>query len=158
MQGNNKSFRIRTNIGDDSNVHVNLTQDYDTFEILSLKINTDGVYKLHNSNYGVVVGRVLANNGFGVPNAKISIFIEAEFDESVTNEMMVIYPFSYTSDVNYTGKRYNLLPDDEVDECHQTVGSFPNKTYLLDNDAIIEVFDKYYKYTTRTNNQFRLSI
>ena len=34
MQGNNKSFRIRTNIGDDSNVHVNLTQDYDTFEIL----------------------------------------------------------------------------------------------------------------------------
>ena len=152
MQGNNKSFRIRTNIGDDSNVHVNLTQDYDTFEILSLKINTDGVYKLHNSNYGVVVGRVLANNGFGVPNAKISIFIEAEFDESVTNEMMVIYPFSYTSDVNYTGKRYNLLPDDEVDECHQTVGSFPNKTYLLDNDAIIEVFDKYYKYTTRTNN------
>lgn len=152
MQGNNKSFRVRTNIGDDSNVHINLTQDYDTFEILSLKVSTEGIYKLHNANYGVIVGRVLANQGFGVPNAKISIFIEAEFDESVTNEMMSIYPFSDTSTSNYTGKRYNLLPDDEVDECHQTVGSFPNKTYMLDNDVILEVFDKYYKYTTRTNN------
>lgn len=152
MQVNNKSYRIRTNVGDSTNINVNLTQDYDTFEILSLKVGTQGMYKLHNSNYGVIVGRVLANQGFGVPNAKISVFIEAEFDESVSNQISTIYPFTSTADVNYTGKKYNLLPDDETDECHQVVGSFPNKTYLLDNDVMIEVFDKYYKYTTRTNN------
>ena len=152
MSGSNRSLRIKTDIGNSQNINVNLTQDYDTFEILSLKVEGQGVYKLHNSNYGVVVGRVLANDGFGVPNAKISIFIEAKFDESITNTMAQIYPFSMTSDVNYTGKRYNLLPDDEVDVCHQVVGSFPNKTYLLDNDVLLEVFDKYYKYTTRTNN------
>ena len=77
----NKTYRIKTDIGDKLHnnyisIDANLLQDYDTFDILSVKINCVDTYQLHNSNYGVVVGRVLANNGFGVPNAKLSIFIE----------------------------------------------------------------------------------
>ena len=43
---------------------------------------------------------------------------------------------------------YNTLPDENVTECHQAVGTFPNKR--LDNN-ILEIFDKYYKYTTVSN-------
>ena len=145
-----KSYRIRTNVGQDNYVSVNLEQDYDAFDILSLTINTHDVYRLHNANYGVVVGRVLANNGFGIPNAKISIFIEA--DENQRAELAEIYSYVTTSSPGKNGVRYNLLPDNEVGDCHQVVGTFPNKRYVLDNEDIIEVFDKYFKYTTRTNN------
>lgn len=145
-----KSYRIRTNVGQDNYVSVNLEQDYDAFDILSLTINTHDVYRLHNANYGVVVGRVLANNGFGIPNAKISIFIEA--DENQRAELAEIYSYVTTSSHGKNGVRYNLLPDNEVGDCHQVVGTFPNKRYVLDNEDIIEVFDKYFKYTTRTNN------
>ena len=150
MSENNKSYRIRTTVGADNYVSVNLEQDYDTFDVLSIKISSSDLYRLHNSNYGVVVGRVQANGGFGVPNAKISIFIPS--DEVDSEEIKSVY--SYASSVSKDGKgvRYNLLPDEKVDNCHQVVGTFPNKRYLLDNEVIMEVFDKYYKYTTRTNN------
>lgn len=150
MSETNKSLRIRTSVdGNASSVFVNLDQSYDTFEILSLKLKQTDVYKLHSANYGVIVGRVLANGNFGVPNAKISIFIEGNFDDE---ELSNIYPYTTTSTENKDGIRYNLLPDEKIDDCHQVVGTFPNKTYLLDNDVLIEVFDRYYKYTTRTNN------
>ena len=150
MSDNNKSLRIRTNVNGDSYVSVNLDQTYDSFEILSLKLKSSDMYKLHSSNYGVIAGRVLANESFGIPNAKISVFIEGDFESS---EMVnTVYPYTSTSSKNGDGVRYNLLPDNNVDNCHQVVGSFPNKTYLLDNDVLIEVFDKYYVYTTRTNN------
>ena len=151
----NKTYRIRTDIGeklttDYITLDANLVQDYDTFDILSVKIDSVNTYKLHNANYGIVVGRVLANNGFGIPNAKLSIFIEADSDDG--EKLRELYPFSSTASKNRKGVRYNLLPDEQVDDCHQIVGTFPNKRYALDNDVILEVFDKYYKYTTRTNN------
>lgn len=154
MSETNKSLRIRTTVGDTnpSVVNVQLEQDYDVFEIMSIKLKQEDTYKLHNANYGVIVGRVLANNGFGVPNAKISVFIEGEFDDSTVDGISSIYPYSSTRSTDGDGIRYNLLPDNKVDDCHQVVGTFPNKSYLLDNDILIEVFDKYYKYTTRTNN------
>lgn len=150
----NRTLRVRTAVGESSEpvVSVALEQDYDAFEILSLKLTDEDVYKLHNANYGVVVGRVLANGGFGVPNAKISVFIEGVFDDSVTDEITAAYPYTTVRSTDTDGVRYNLLPNEQVDDCHQTVGTFPNKTYTLDNDVLIEVFDKYYKYTTRTNN------
>lgn len=151
----NKTYRIRTDVGRNSNekyitLDTNLVQDYDVFDILSVKINSVDTYKLHNANYGVVVGRVLANNGFGVPNAKISIFIP--YDTENGERVRELYPFSSTASRNKDGVRYNLLPDEKTSDCHQIVGTFPNKQYALDNDVILEVFDKYYKYTTRTNN------
>ena len=151
----NKTFRIRTDIGeklssDYITLDANLVQDYDTFDILSVKINSVDTYKLHNANYGVVVGRVLANNGFGIPNAKLSIFIAADSDDG--EKLRELYPFSSTVSKDRKGVRYNLLPNEKVTDCHQVVGTFPNKRYALDNDVVLEVFDKYYKYTTRTNN------
>ena len=151
MSETNKTLRIHTSVGNASNVSIQLNQSYDTFEILSLKLREEDVYKLHSANYGVIVGRVEANGGFGVPNAKISIFIEGEFDND-NIELSTIYPYTSTTSENGDGVRYNLLPDNKVEDCHQIVGTFPNKTYLLDNDVLVEVFDKYYIYTTRTNN------
>ena len=152
MAENNKSYRIRTKVGQEADTYLNvhLDQDYDSLEILSLKISDKDVYRLHNSNYGVIAGRVLANGNFGVPNAKISIFIAAD-QTNADLRQWELYPYASTSTRATNGIRYNLLPDESVKDCHKAVGTFPNKTYLLDNDAILEVFDTYYIYTTRTN-------
>ena len=66
-----RSYRIRTDIGSDKVLRVNMRQDVDLFEVLSLKLSQSNMYRLHTSDYGVVVGRVLANDAFGIPNAKI---------------------------------------------------------------------------------------
>lgn len=155
MADTTKSYRIRTDIGskltdDYITVDANLVQDYDAFDILSVSIDSVDTYKLHNSNYGVVVGRVLANNGFGIPNAKISIFISSDGEDG--EKVKKLYPYTSSAGKDSDGVRYNLLPDEQVNDCHQVVGTFPNKRYALDNDVVLEVFDKYYKYTTRTNN------
>lgn len=155
MAETSKSYRIRTDIGRDNTkdyitVSADLMQDYDTFEVLSVDIKSKDAYQLHNSNYGVVVGRVLANNGFGIPNAKISIFIEADTKNGI--DVGNIYPFHSSVGRDKNGVRYNLLPNERVDGCHQVVGTFPTKRYALDNDVILEVFDHYYTYTTKTNN------
>lgn len=144
------SYRIRTNVGEEPSVlNVKLNQTFDTLEILSLKISQEDTYKLYKSDYGVVVGRVLANGGVGIPNAKVSIFIEAEGDQ--TSEERLLYSFGSVSDTNNKGVRYNLLPESIDDACYQNVGTFPTKRLVLDNNDIIEVFEKYYKYTTCTN-------
>ena len=152
MAENNKSYRIRTKVGReaDSFLNVKLDQDYDSLEILSLKISDKDTYRLHNSDYGVIVGRVLANGNFGVPNAKISVFIPAD-GQNTDLERWNLYPYTSTSTKNYDGVRYNLLPDASVKDCHKAVGTFPHKTYLLENESLLEVFDDYYVYTTRTN-------
>lgn len=150
----NKTYRIRANVGSSNEEYIaidaNLLQDYDTIDILSLKIDSVDMYKLHNSNYGVVVGRVLANNGFGVPNAKLSIFIPNDGNDN--DKVLELYPFKGVLSNDNNGNRYNLLPNEKISDCHQIAGTFPTKRYALDNDAVLEVFDKYYKYTTTTNN------
>lgn len=146
-----KSFRIRTDVGKDKVVHVNLQQDYSFLEILSLKINQIDTYKLHVSNYGLLVGRVLANGNFGIPNVKVSVFIPLDDEDSLLSDIKNLYPYMTTSDKDSEGRRYNLLQDSSNDECYRVVGSFPNKRLVLDNDNYIEVFDKYYKFTTVTN-------
>lgn len=148
---NNRSYRIKTNIGDTETykIDVPLTQTYDMFEILSLKLNQKNEYKYYDANYGVVVGRILANNALGLQNVKVSIFIPVDETESVSKRLL--YNFASPQDSDDNGVRYNLLSDVVDTACHQDVGTFPNKRLLLDNNDIIEVFDKYYKYTTVTN-------
>ena len=147
---NNKTLRIRTNINEDQYITVNLEQEYDVLEILSMKIDQKGVYKYTVGDYGVVVGRVVANNGFGVPNAKLSLFIVKNETNDIIKE--VLYPYDSTMDKDEEGRRYNLLPDSQKDDCHQVVGSFPNKRVMLDEKSVLEIFDEYYRYTTRTND------
>ena len=151
MSENNKSYRIRTEVGKDKSLYFKLDQKFDILEILSLKLRQEGLYKLHTSDYGVIVGRVLANNGFGIPNAKVSVFIQISDEDIRRNEILGLYSFNTTRDKDADGIRYNLLPDTPVNECHKAVGTFPSKTMVLDNDIVLEVFDKYFKYTTKTN-------
>lgn len=151
MSETNKSFRIRTNVNaDEQYVNVDFTQNYEKIEILSLEINQSNSYRLMNSNTGIVVGRVLANEGFGIPNAKVSVFIRYDNTDDFNSKLN--YQYTSTFSTNEDGVRYNLLPDSTDDMCQQAVGSFPSKRYVLDNNDVIEVFDKYYTYTTRTNN------
>lgn len=152
MENTSKVYRIRTKVGSDAPnvIDVSLEQTYDMFEILSLKLNQQNTYKTYDSDYGVIVGRVTANGGFGVPNAKVSIFIEVSDDETEKNKLL--YNFTSTHSKDNDGIRYNLLPDYVDDACHQNIGTFPNKRLVLDNSDVLEVFDKYWKYTTVTNH------
>ena len=70
-----KSYRIRTAPGTDKNIRVNINQDFDFLEILSLKLRQEDVYTRFCADYGVVAGRVIVNGGYGVPNANVSIFV-----------------------------------------------------------------------------------
>ena len=70
-----QSYRIRTTPGDDKNIVIQVNQDFEQLEILSLKLQQEDVYDRSCADYGVIVGRVSVNNGFGIPNAKISVFI-----------------------------------------------------------------------------------
>lgn len=151
MQENNKSYRVHTNVGEDTFLNVNINQDIEQLEILSLKLDVDNFYKLHTSSYGCLVGRVLANKGVGIPNVKISMFIPVEAADLQNPIYKYLYPYTNTKSKNQDGIRYNLLPDVVSDKCHQDVGTFPNKRLVLDDVNVIEVFDKYFKYTTVTN-------
>ena len=151
MSNTNKAYRIRTDINSDVQyINIDMTQSYDKYDILSLEIKQSNSYRLMNSGTGIIVGRVLANEGFGIPNAKISVFLSYNKEDNIENSLR--YHYMSTKDCDDDGIQYNLLPNHSDDECKQSIGSFPTKRYVLDNDDIIEVFDKYYKYTTRTNN------
>jgi hypothetical protein len=152
MSDFNKSYRIRTEVGKDTEVHVNLKRDYDVLELMSLKINQENIYKFHTANYGVVAGRVLANDAFGIPNAKVSVFIPIDKNDQMDVVKSVLYPYNNTKSQDNNGVRYNLLPNEQISECYTVIGTFPEKQYLLDNNNVLEVFEKYYKFTTRTNN------
>ena len=70
-----KSIRIHTTPGgDDKYVSLKIDQDFDFLEVLSIKIRQEEIYRQYCSDYGVLVGRVLLNDGFGAPNCKVSIF------------------------------------------------------------------------------------
>ena len=150
---NQSTYRIRTTLGDTNpvTIPVSLMQEYNSFEILSLKVNTDDTYRSYTSPTGMVIGRVsTANNGLGIPNVRVSIFVPKEtYDQS--DEEEVLYPFSSPTDTDTDRVRYNLLPSDSDVSCYQVVGTMPTKRKILDNETVCDVFDKYYKYTTITN-------
>ena len=152
MEETNRVYRIRTKVGENAPnvIYVPLKQTYDMFEILSLKIDQKNTYKTYQSDYGIIVGRVTANGGFGIPNAKVSVFIEVSDEDSLKDKLL--YNFTSTSSTDNKNIRYNLLPDYVDDACHQNVGTFPNKRLVLDNQDVIDMFDKYWKYTTTTNS------
>jgi hypothetical protein len=147
-----KSYRIRTQVGVDKYINVKLDQDFDFLEILSLKINQSDLYTKVCSDYGVVVGRVVVNGGFGLPNAKVSIFIPLAPEDELNPTISELYPYKTLSDNNELGYRYNLLPHDPSYSVHSATGTFPNREEVLIDQTYIEVYDKYYKYTVKTND------
>lgn len=146
-----KNYRIKANVGEDIVLKAHLHQDIDFLEVLSLKINQSNTYKLHTSNYGIIVGRILANEAFGIPNAKVSVFIKLSDEDSERSDIINLYPYVSINSKDGENRRYNLLPDSSNNDCYRIVGTFPNKRLVLDNETYIEIFDKYWKYTTVTN-------
>ena len=150
-----KAIRIKTTPnGGDKYVKIKLEQDFDFLEVLSLNINQEDVYKRFSSDYGVIVGRVIINNGFGVPNAKVSVFIPLDDIDKNDTLKKGLYPYEKINDRNSDGIRYNLLTQnpDSQNDCFTPVGTFPSKREVLDNDVMLEVYCKYYKFTTTTNH------
>ena len=146
------TIRIRTEVGKDQYIKIPFKQEFNFLEILSLKISQEDVYKNFSADYGCVVGRVTLSN-LGVPNCRVSIFIPLTNEDSDNEEIKSLYPYqNIFSDKNKEGIRYNLLPEDSQSTCHTPVGTFPSKRKLLDNDILLEIHDKYYKYTTITNH------
>lgn len=156
----NKSYRIKTEVGTNTNKNIKLKLDNNIadFDILSLNISQRNSYQAFNGDFGVVVGRVIANGGVGIPNAKVSIFIPLDEEDESNDEIRSIYPYKTPRDQNIDGKRYNLLPrigrrqPDGRFKPKQAFGSFPTKEEIMVNDDIRYVYEKYYKYTTITNS------
>ena len=146
-----KSYRIRTEVGVDKYINVNLEQDWESLEVLSMKILANDVYTRMCSDYGVVVGRVFVNNGFGLPNARVSVFIPLDDADELNPVISELYPYRTITDTNVDGYRYNLLPKLPSYNGHQSTGSFPNISDVLMDDSYIEVYDKYYRFTVKTN-------
>ena len=149
------SIRVRTTPnGGDNYLKLKLDQDFDFIEILSLKISQEDAYKKFCSDYGVIVGRVVINSGFGVPNAKVSVFIPIDNIDKDNPIIKGLYPFEVVSDKNDDGLRYNLFSDEANPEnkCSTKIGSFPTKREVLDNSDLLYVYCKYYKFTTTTNH------
>jgi len=147
-----KSYRIRTQVGIDKQVNIDLNQDFEFLEILSLKLAQSELYIRQCSDYGVVVGRVSINNGFGVPNAKLSIFIPITQEDELNPVLNSIYPYKTVDDINEDGYKYNLLPYKPSYPGHSATGSFPDLEDVLINPTAIEIYDKYYKFTVTTND------
>jgi len=146
------SYRLRTKIGVDKALNVALEQDFESLEILSLKILQSQIYTRQCSDYGVVVGRVSANNGLGIPNAKVSIFIPLSDIDENNPTISDIYPYKTLNDLNDEGYRYNLLPYEKSHGGHTPTGTFPSREDVLVIPEVSEVYEKYYKLTTKTND------
>ena len=147
-----KTVRIKATPTKDKNLYVKLEQDFDLLEILSLKIVKSDVYTRMCADYGVVVGRAVANSGFGIPNAKMSIFIPLTDKDELDPVISQLYPYKQVTDKNEEGYRYNLLPKIYESCNHTPTGSFFTPEEAINNPIVLEVFEKYYKFTTKTNS------
>ena len=148
------NIRIKTTPGEGSkNVNIKINQKFDFIEILSLKISQSEAYRRFCSDYGVVVGRVIVNNGVGVPNAKVSIFIPIDNIDVNDSEIFGLYPYEVITDTDDKGIPYNLVPRNNRGkyECYTPVGTFPSKREIQDNPEMGDIYCDYYKFTTTTN-------
>ena len=149
-----KNIKILLNDNDSNErILVNLEDDFDNLEVLSLKISSSDVYRKTSSDFGVVVGRVQTSNGYGLQNAKVSIFVPIDPDDKLRPEIMELYPFETVNDQYPNGVRYNLLPRTRnQNPSHRAVGNLPTINDLVHYPQYLEVMDKYYKYTAITND------
>lgn len=146
-----QSYRIRTELGITKSINVELEQEFEFLEILSLKLNQTDIYLRSCSDYGVLVGRVTANNGLGLPNARVSVFIPIETLDESDPIISSIYPYKSPQDKNEDGYRYNLLPYEKSYSAHSATGTLPTRLDVLTGNTAFEIYDKYYKFTAKTN-------
>jgi hypothetical protein len=147
-----QKHRINTRLNSDKKVTVELKQNYDLLEILSLKFTQQDAYTSLCADYGVVCGRVSVNNGLGVPNARVSIFIPLTEQDELDPVVSTLYPYKLTNDTNVDGYRYNLFPARKQHGGHEPIGTFPDQANILGSEEYLEVYEKYYKYVAKTNS------
>jgi hypothetical protein len=122
-----KTIRIRTVPGGGDNyISLDLKQDFDYLEVLSLRVSNEEFYRKYCADYGAVVGRVIVNNGYGVPNVKVSLFLPLSGDDIDDNVISSLYPFKSVYDKDIDGIEYNVLPNTQQGPCHVPVGTLPN--------------------------------
>ena len=146
-----QSYRIRTELGINKTINIQLDQEFEFLEILSLKLQQEDVYVKSCAEYGVIVGRVTANNGFGLPNARVSVFIPIDSVDESNPIISSIYPYKSPNDRNEDGYRYNLLPYEQSYSTHAATGTLPSRLDSLTGSTAIEIYDKYYKFSVKTN-------
>ena len=146
-----QKHRISTNLGIDQKITVELKQDFDVLEILSLKFSQQEIYTSICSDYGVVCGRITANNGFGLGNARVSIFIPLSTEDEEDPVISSLYPYKEVTDKDDNNYRYNLLPSRQQHGGHAPTGTFPDQSEILSREEVLEVYEKYYKFTVKTN-------
>lgn len=146
-----QKHRISTNIGKDQKITVELKQDFDVLEILSLKFSQQDIYTSMCSDYGVVCGRITANDGFGIPNVRVSIFVKQKDSDVEDPVISKLYPYTDTTMRNDDNIRYNLLPKRQQHGGHTPVGTFPDQSDILTREEVLEVYESYYRFTVKTN-------
>ena len=146
-----QSYRIRTELGINKTINVQLDQQFEFLEVLSLTLQQEDIYTKSCAQYGVIVGRVTANNGFGIPNARISVFIPILPVDESNPIISSIYPYKSPNDKNDDGYRYNLLPYEQSYSTHAATGTLPSRLDALTGSTAVEIYDKYYKYSVKTN-------
>jgi len=146
-----QSYRIRTELGINKSINIQLDQQFEFLEILSLTLQQEDIYTKSCAQYGVVVGRVTANNGFGLPNARVSVFIPITPVDESNPIISSIYPYKSPNDKNEDGYRYNLLPYEQSYSTHAATGTLPSRLDALTGLTTVEIYDKYYKYSVKTN-------
>jgi len=146
-----ESYRIKTELGVNKTINVQIDQEFEFLEILSLKIQQSNIYTRSCSDYGVLVGRITANNGFGIPNARVSVFIPIKTVDESNPIISSIYPYKSPTDKNDDGYRYNLLPYEKSYSKHAATGTLPTRLDALTGLTAVEIYDTYYKFTAKTN-------
>ncbi len=163
-------LRARPGVEEEQYVQIALEQHFDYLDVLSLRISEQDAFQLQQSDYGVIAGRVLANEGVGVPNCRVSVFLAAPAeDEDLTpadRQLRQRYGWSDVTEQDSSGRRYNLLPaqarvrgfngfpDNELGigaTPATPVGSFPERETVLADATTRTVYERYYRYTTVTN-------
>jgi hypothetical protein len=147
-----KNYRLRTTPGIDKDIKIKIDQDFDFIEVLSLKLKQSDVYTRFCADYGVIAGRVIANGGYGVPNVSVSVFVPLSDEDADDPVISTLYPYRSLSVKNEDGYRYNLLPYVQEYGGHTPTGTFPDREDVLTRSEVLEVYEKYYKYTVRTND------
>ncbi len=143
-----KSYRIRTEVGKDKSIKVQLEQDFESLEILSLKILQSDIYNRVCADYGVVIGRITANNGLGLPNCKVSVFIPLTTEDEENPVISELYPYKTSVEqwnqlINQSsskvGEMYNVIdlyglltsPDDFVYDIEPSESASDKIAYLI---------------------------
>jgi hypothetical protein len=146
-----ESYRIKTELGSNKTINVQLDQEFEFLEILSLKIQQSDIYTRSCADYGVIVGRVTANNGLGIPNARVAVFVPITNVDESNPLISSIYPYESPSDKNEDGYIYNLLPYEKSYSKHAATGTLPTRADSLTGITAVEIYDTYYRYTAKTN-------